>query len=52
MERAAGDVVIAPLDDENVVSTLLDDVADVVHISALVADVHFLTGRVWAHNAH
>ena len=52
MEGAAGHHLVPPLDDEDVVSILLDGVGDVVHPVSHVFDVHFLTGRLGPVHTH
>lgn len=55
VEGAAGDVLLAPLDDEDVSALLLHCVAHCVHAAAQVLDVHLLTGclgPVYAHHQH
>lgn len=51
MEGAAGNVLVPPLDDEDVAALLLDGVGDVVHPVAHVLDVHLLAGRFWSVDA-
>lgn len=46
LEGAAGDVVIAPLDDHHVVSAVLDHVVDLVKVAAKVLDEHLVTGSL------
>ena len=41
MERRTGDVLVAPLDKDDVVSALLDDVVDAVPVAADVLDQDF-----------
>lgn len=50
--RAAGDVVVAPLDDDGVAALVLDGVGDVVELVAHVLDVHLLAGGVGSVHAH
>lgn len=52
VEGAAGDVLIPPLDDEDVAALFFDSVRDVVHPVAHVFDVHLLAGRLRPMNAH
>lgn len=52
MERTAGNVLISPLDDEDVAALLLDRVGDVVHPVAQVFDIHLLTGSFWSMNTN
>lgn len=46
LEGAAGDVVVAPLDDHHVVSAVLDHVVDLVEVAAKVLDEHLVTGSL------
>lgn len=52
VEGTAGDVLVAPFDDEDVAALLFDGVGDVVHPVAHVFDVHLLAGRLRPVNAH
>lgn len=50
MERTAGNILISPLDDEDVAALLLHRVGDVVHPVAHVFDIDLLTGCFWSMN--
>ena len=52
VEGTAGYVVLAPLDEHDVVATLFDHVADVVLVASFVRDLDLLTGIVGAEHAH
>lgn len=52
VEGAARDVLIAPLDNEDISALLFHCVADGVHTTAQVFDMHLLTGRLGAVQAH
>lgn len=52
MKGAAGDVLLPPFDDEDVVALLLDRVGDVVHPVAHVFDVDLFTGGLWTMDPH
>lgn len=52
VEGAAGDVLVAPLDNQDVAASVLHTVTDGVFVATLVADVHFLTRVCGAHHAH
>lgn len=46
LERAARDVVVSPLDDDHVVSAVLDHVVDLVQVAAQVFDEHLVAGSL------
>lgn len=46
VEGTPGDVLVPPLDDEDVAALFFDGVRDVVHPVAHVFDVHLLAGRL------
>lgn len=52
VEGGARDVVLTPLDHQDVVAPFLQYVADVVLQVAHVFDQHLLTGDLWAVHAH
>lgn len=55
IEGAAGDTIVAPLDDNDVVSLVFDSVGDVVEAVAHVFDIHLFTwgrGAVHSHQQH
>lgn len=52
VERTAGNILVSPLDNEDVAALLLDRVGDVVHPVAHVFDIHLLTGCFWSVNTH
>lgn len=52
VEGTAGDVLVAPFDDEDVAALFFDCIRDVVHPVAHVFDVDLLAGRLWPVNAH
>lgn len=49
-EGAAGDVVIAVLDDDEVLSTLFGQVAGVERVVAMVLDVYFVNRQFWSNH--
>ena len=50
MERTSGYVLVTPLDDEDVVATFLNQVANAVLIVADMADAHLLTRQLRSHH--
>lgn len=50
--RAAGDIVVTPLDYDGVAALVLHGVGDVVELVASVLDVHLLTGGVGSVHPH
>ena len=51
MEWGSGDVIVAPLDKDDVVSALLDDVVDAVAVAADVLDQDLFAGDLGAEDA-
>lgn len=52
VEGTARDVLVTPLDDEDVAALLFDGVGDVVHPVAHVFDVDLLAGGLGPMDAH
>lgn len=46
LEGTARDVVVAPLDDHNVVAAVFDHIVDLVEIATQVLDKYFITGSL------
>ena len=51
-ERASGDVVVAPFDNDGVAALVFDGVGDVVELLAHVLDIHLLAGSMGSVHAH
>jgi len=52
MERTSRYVLVTPLDDEDVVSAFLNQIANAVLIVAHVADMNLLTGQLRSHHTN
>lgn len=53
VEGASGDILIAPLDNEDVAALFFDRVGNVVHPVAQVLDINLFTRRLWpVHTNH
>lgn len=45
-ERASGDAVIAPFDNDGITALVLDSVGDIIELVAHMFDIHLLTGSL------